>query len=233
MGRYLTEQGFANMRAAAGRGRARRRRWRAPCAGGRTRFHPQPGRRLDVDARSADARPGGSDGGHRGGAGDRSRTARGLRRDRHAAWPSPRRDARGAGTRHRRSGVRAGARRVPTSRRNGPSRPSSSLPRPSPRSMAQSEWDGRGRAGPCRRDGGARQRSARRSARSPQTGARHDADAHPRRSASRAGAGRERRCLHHRLRGRAGEADGAAAAQRTTGCATSPACSARSTMRPR
>ena len=39
---------------------------------------------------------------------------------------------------------------------------------------------------------------------------RHDADAHSWRSASRSGAGGERRCLHHRLRGRAGQAGGAA-----------------------
>ena len=87
--------------AAAGRGCARRHRWRTPYAGGRTRFHSQPGRCLDVDAGPADARPGGPDSGNRGDPGDRNRTARGLRRDRHPAWPSPRRDARGAGTRNR------------------------------------------------------------------------------------------------------------------------------------
>ena len=43
-----------------------------------------------------------------------------------------------------------------------------------------------------------------------ETGVRHDAHAHSRRSASRAGAGGERRCLHHRLRGRTGEAAGTA-----------------------
>ena len=92
--------GLCQHRAAARRGRAGRCRWRASCAGDRARFHSQPGRCVDLDAGSADARPVGSHRRDRGGAGDRDRAARGLRRDRDAAGASPGRDARGAGPRY-------------------------------------------------------------------------------------------------------------------------------------
>ena len=65
-----------------------------------------------------------------------------------------------------------------------------------------------------------------------QGGRRHCDDPHPRRLPSRPGAGRQRRRLHHRLRGRAGAPARRAPRARRARCAMSPGCCARSTMRP-
>ena len=81
----------------------------------------------------------------------------------------------------------------------------------------------------------ARQSRARWSAAAPagRRRRRYAHDAHPWRFPPRPGAGRQRRRLHHRLRGRAGTAAGRTPRARPARCATSPACCAPSTMRRR
>ena len=101
MGRYLTEQGFANIAPLLGevvRVDTDGERHALAVAQGFIRNQGDAWTwTLDLLMRGlADLTAGTEET-----AGDRSRTARGLRRDRHSARPSPRRDARGAGARNR------------------------------------------------------------------------------------------------------------------------------------
>ena len=197
MGRHLTEQGFANTPALVGRGRARRSRRHAPCAGHRPSVRPQPGRRLDLDAGPAAARP------------VRHHRATKPRRATPAATPttfvSPSCSASGS------------ARCTWCSPARHPTQPSPPLPEPPKRRRpsqtgrasqleaayravdAVQQWEAA-----AEQDHGTMQ-AAREAlfAELPALadgGRRGDADPHPRRPASGPDPGRQRRRFHHRFR---------------------------------
>ena len=231
MGRYLTAHNFANAPALLGEVSRIDARGTTPCAGRRAGLRAQPGRCLDLGPESGQPRL------------RRHGEPRGLRR---VAWrrhqglsrpgrgdrPPARRHARRAGAADRRSGLRA-ARGRPRGRRG--------LDR-------AGDGDGVGSVRRHRHAQGLGQRIGRsrcpRAARQPRgagTGAapvgrerrRHADDAHPWRLPPGPGAGRQRRRLHHRLRGRAGAAARRTPRQGQPAGATSRACCAPSTMRRR
>ena len=201
--------GLCQYRAPAGRDGPGRSRRRPPRPGDRARFHPQPGRCVDLDARSADARPVGSDSRHRGGAGDRpSSTRTTMRSPRCSAggsakcmrcWPATPTIRR---SRRRPAGVETAEQWAAQAEQQ--------LAAAFAALDAQKEWD-EAAAQDLAAVTSARERLVETVRELARAGPRRDADAHPWRSASGPGAGRQRRCLHHRLRGRAGEADGVAA----------------------
>ena len=214
MSRYLTAQGFANtppmlgevVRAHEQTASARRSRWRrASCA-----IRAMPGRWTldqfnraldDLATREADRR-------------------RSRRRSRRLHAPSPPRSAGGSArcTRcwrvpSRRSGLRAGDRRRARCRSMGRARGRAARARvrPAQEAIELGQRDGRGaRPSGCCRSRKLLTRALRRLAKAG-VGTRHNP--HPRRLPPRPGAGRERRRLHHRFRGRARPAARRAARQ--------------------
>ena len=215
MGRYLTAHGFTNSPALLGEVSAHRHRRRTPCAGRRPGLHPQPGRRLDLDPEPVQPR---------------------LRRPRRPTRPRPKR----APTTSRTTTTFAATIGRQLAAMHGvlaqPTDDEAFAPRSRDREDVEA-WIERAPGGCCRKafdiiasaqdweneaDDTATPRSLLANAsadRAPlrrpgrDRRRRHADDAHPWRLPSRPGAGGERRCLHHRLRGRAGAAAGRAPRQ--------------------
>ena len=230
MGRYLTDAGLRPCAAAVRRRRPHRCRWhaasRSPWRSASSAIKAMPGRgcstsctRALTDLAPTETRR------DRGG-----RSAGGLRGRRCRDRPAARRNACGAGARTSEAGVRAENRRRGRCRAVGGGTSSSGLPRPSMRIAAGTNW--RARSGSRTRERSARsaRQRCRRGRRLAKSGVGHADDAHPRRFSSRSGAGGERRRLHHRLRGRAGDARSPSGAPRPARCAMSPVCCVPSTM---
>ena len=231
MSRYLTAQGFANAPPLLGEVMPHRRpgtnAMRSPSrrASSATRAMPGPGRSTSSTAPSTTSASREAAAESRA---DDVADYHGLRR---SDRPPARRDARGAGAADRRSGLRAARWPAARTSRPGSARAMALLTRrsmPSPRAPTGTTK----RSKPMRRallanSAALDQRAAAGWA---QVRRRHADDAHPWRLPSRPGAGRQRRRLHHRFRGRAGAAARRAPRQGQPAGATSPACCARSTM---
>ena len=222
---------FRQCAGASGRGEPHRRPGTTPCTGRRPGLRAQPGRCLDLGPQSGQPRLR-RHGEPRGLRRIARRRHQGLSRPRRRDRPPARRHARRAGAADRRSGLRA-ARGGPRGRRG--------LDRAGDGDDVGSVRRHRRAQGLGQRIGRSRGTRAARQPRGAGTGAApagrerrgHADDAHPWRFPPRPGAGRQRRRLHHRFRGRAGAAARRTPRQGQPAGATSRACCARSTMRRR
>ena len=207
MSRYLTAHNFANAPALLGEVSRIDRRRATPCAGRRAGLRAQPGRCLDLGPEPGQPRLR-RHGEPRGLRRIAWRRHQGLSRPGRGDRPPARRHAHRAGAAHRRSGLRA-ARGRPRGRRgldragDGDAGAERSTPSPRARTGTTKRSKPMPRALLASRE--ALERGAAPTGRERR---RHAHDAHPRRLPSGPGAGRQRRRLHHRLRGRAGAAAG-------------------------
>ena len=232
MGRYLTAHGFANAPALLGEVSRIDARGTTPCAGRRPGLRAQPGRCLDLGPQSGQPRL------------RRHGEPRGLgrvARRRHQGLSRPRRQRSAASSApctscwRGRPTIRPSRRARPAARtsRPGSSGRSELVSRAFDAIAMRTDWDNEAVEADAHALLANREALERGAAPAGRARRRHADDAHPWRFPPRPGAGRQRRCLHHRLRGRAGAAARRTPRQGQPAGATSPACCAPSTMRRR